>query len=430
MPEALNLEVQIPTPHLFLLDENPDISIKGLFGGRGGAKSHSAARALIARILKRPQRILCGREFQSSIRDSVHNLLETTIDVMKVGPRFRILKNAIECRNGGEIFYRGFSRNLQEIKSTEGLGLVWIEEAHFCTDLTFEVLLPTIRADDSELWLTWNTLDLEAPVHKRFVAMSRPDAIIRKVGWQDNPFFTRKLNKERLWMLRTDPIAYDHVWEGNERRETDATIFKGKYQVETFDTPKNARYYHGADWGFAEDPSVMIRCWMGPSIELLRLPEYFDSHSDETHLYIDMEAYGIGVEINHLPALFDCIPSSRKWPSFGDCSRPETISYMFNQGFPMRGADKWEGCVEDGIEHLKAFEKIYIHTRCQHMYEEARLYSFKVDPKDEKTILPIVVDKHNHCWDAVRYALNGIIQKRGQLALWAKLAKRRVITRR
>jgi phage terminase large subunit len=160
----------------------------------------------------------------------------------------------------------------------------------------------------------------------------------------------------------------------------------------------------GADWGFANDPTALVRSWM-----------------HDERLFIDFEAFGYKTEIDETPALFDRVPGARIWPIKGDPARPETISYMRRQGFNITGAEKWEGCVEDGITHLKGFRQIVIHERCKHMQDERRLYRYKVDPKTQE-VLPLIVDKHNHGWDSVRYSLDGYIQRRGVNSVWARLA--------
>ena len=116
------------------------------------------------------------------------------------------------------------------------------------------------------------------------------------------------------------------------------------------------------------------------------------------------------------------VPGAREWPIMADCARPETISYIRRQGFNISAAEKWPGCVEDGIAHIRGFEQIVIHERCKHMADEASLYSYKVDAKTNQ-VLPLVVDKHNHCWDAIRYGLDGYIQRAGEDKVWEKLAK-------
>ena len=128
----------------------------------------------------------------------------------------------------------------------------------------------------------------------------------------------------------------------------------------------------------------------------------------------------MGIELDHMPEFYDGVPGARGWPIMADCARPETISYIRRQGFNIEAAEKWAGCVEDGIAHIRGFEQIVIHERCKHMIDESNLYSYKVDAKTNQ-VLPVVVDKHNHCWDAVRYGLDGYIQRRGNLDAWKRL---------
>ena len=146
-----------------------------------------------------------------------------------------------------------------------------------------------------------------------------------------------------------------------------------KISPEDFETPRDARFYHGCDWGFANDPTTLVRCFV----------------KDRT-LYIDREAWAIGCEIDNTPALFDQIDTARRWPIKADNARPETISYMRRQGFNITGAKKWSGSVEDGIEFLKTYD-IVIHPRCKHTIDEFNHYSYKVD-KQTGDILPVIVD--------------------------------------
>jgi phage terminase large subunit len=222
-------------------------------------------------------------------------------------------------------------------------------------------------------------------------------------------------------MLKNDPDAYEHVWEGNPRVISDAVIFKGRFVTdEVFEAPDNVRYYHGTDFGFSGDPHATIRF-------------YITGKFPEEDLWIDREVYCYGLELDEMSQVLDgneqsCIkyrtqgmPTLRQWPSFADCSRPETISFLARQGFPISPADKWTGCVEDGIAHLKGFRKIHIHQNCPYTAQEARLYSWKVD-KNMGKILPIILDRWNHAWDGIRYGLNGVIKKRGTLGMWERLA--------
>jgi phage terminase large subunit len=375
------------------------------YGGRGGAKSWHFARILLLKAYQSKKRILCAREFQSSIEDSVHKLLRAQIDQLGLYPYFTVTKNSITSDCGSEFLFKGLHHNIHEIKSTEGVDICWLEEAQRASEESLELLIPTIRSEGSELWFSLNPEEEDLPMHKRFISNPPPGSIVRKVGWQDNPWFPKVLDTERRYMLATDPEAYQHVWEGQCRVLSNAVIFRNRVSVESFETPPGVRFYHGADWGFANDPCVLLRSFI----------------KDEC-LYIDYEAFGYGVEIDETPQLFDSIPTAREWPIKADSSRPETISYMRRQGFNIDAAAKWDGCVEDGIAHLKGFKHIYIHERCPRMAQEAVLYKYKVD-KVTGDVLPIIVDKNNHGWDSCRYSLDGYITRRGFLGIWEKLAE-------
>lgn len=386
---------------------------KAFWGGRGSAKSHSFADALLAETMTSWQRVLCTREYQNSIKDSVHRLLTDKINDKGLAPWFTITEQAIRNRvTGAEYLFKGLHRNIQEIKSLEGVTRVWCEEAQSMTEDSWRYLTPTIRAPNSEIWLSFNPDQESDPTYQRCVKSRLPDMVSVEVNYSDNPWFPAVLEMEREheWRLANetgDWDAYNWIWRGQCRKISDAVIFRRRVHIHTFDTPLGTTFYHGADFGFANDPNAIIRCWI-------------DHQTNE--LYIDREAYGYHIEIDELPALWRTIDTGKRWPIIADNARPETISYMARQGFNVTAADKWPGSVEDGIAHLKGFAKIHIHeSECPHMADEARLYKWKVD-RTTNEILPVPVDRHNHCWDALRYALGNFIQARGALGVWAKLA--------
>lgn len=369
--------------HLFLLED-----------GTVTHNSWNIADALLLKALESPRRILCAREFQSSISDSVHHLLVTQIDRLGLSSYFNVGKVTITSVNGSSFIFKGLRMNPQEIKSTEDVDICWVEEGQSVSEESWQVLTPTIRKPGSEIWVSFNPLNETDPTYRRFVVELQPSSVVRKVNWNDNPHFPEVLDMERLHMMRTDPDAYEHVWEGNVLRISDAVIYKGKFEVGTFEAPSDARFYHGADWGFAKDPTCLIRCWIQNNI-----------------LYIDQEAYGVGVDMDAIPALFDGVETARAWPIKADNARPETISHVRGKGFNITAAAKWAGCVEDGIAYIRSFEKIMIHERCKHTAQEFRLYSYKVD-RQTGDILPVVVDANNHMQDALRYALDGLIVRK------------------
>ncbi|MCH5277749.1 MAG: PBSX family phage terminase large subunit [Desulfovibrionaceae bacterium] len=365
---------------------------KVFYGGRGGAKSWGFARALLVLALTRRMRILCAREFQVSIADSVHRLLCDQISELKLSASFTITRTQISALNGSEFIFKGIRHNAQEIKSLEGVDVCWVEEAQSVSRESWDLLIPTIRKQGSEIWISFNPGLPDDETYQRFVLNPPEGAVVVKVGWEDNPWLPDTLRAEKDYCLSADPEAYAHIWGGEPRVVSDAQVFKGRYEVTPFETPPDARFFHGADWGFAQDPTALVRMFI----------------KDEC-LYIDAEAWGTGVELDELPALFDSIPTARTWPIKADGARPETISHMARKGFRISAAKKWAGSVEDGVALLKGFRRIHIHPRCRHCADEFRLYSYKVD-KNNGDVLPILVDAHNHCIDAARYALDGYVK--------------------
>lgn len=410
---------------------------KVYWGGRGAAKSWSFARALVALTSTKRLRVLCGREFQTSIKDSVHAVLKSQISELGLERHFRVTREGIASSVGSEFIFSGLHNNQDQIKSTEGVDIFWGEEAHSFSNDTFNYLIPTIRKDapggpfgqGAELWFSYNQHDDNDPIHERFVSTSgaerfrrtRERSIVRPVTWRDNPYFPDVLNEERMAWRESDPDAYDWIWELQTRHIGSSIVFRGKTEVHAFERPETgaSRFFFGADWGFANDPSALVRCW---------------TNEAQTELFIDYEAFGYGVELDHLPALFagshpegkwenpqnrPGIEGAFHWPIKADGARPETISYMRRQGFNIAAAEKWPGSVEDGVEHIKGFRKVHIHERCKNLAREARLYSYKVDKKTGE-VLPVILDKHNHGWDATRYALDGYITARGALGVWKR----------
>lgn len=390
---------------------------KDFYGGRGSAKSWTFAEALVRMGDAAKLRILCGREFQNSIADSVHQILADTITRWWMNSRYIVTDHAIRNRyTGTEFFFRGLHHNISAVRSIEGVDIFWIEEAQAASELTYREIVPTIRKPGSEIWRSWNVIHESDPTYMRAVLNPHKNSICHKVNFDQNPYFPEVLEEERQHYLSLISNAkddnereqaqadYDHVWEGMPLRKTGAGVIK-RWEIRTFDVPENVRWFHGADWGFSNDPTALIRF-------------FIKDHC----LYIDSEAYGYGVEIDEIPQLFESIDTSKKWSIKADSARPETISYVRRKGFNIAAAEKWSGSVEDGIAHINGFKRIYIHPRCKHIATEARLYQYKIDSKTNE-ILPIIVDKHNHGWDAVRYGLDGYIQRRGGLGVWNKLGK-------
>ena len=179
---------------------------KAFYGGRGSGKSHSVATALVLMAAAQPLRILAAREIQRSIRDSSKRLLDDRIAALGLKPRYRSTAEGIRGRNGSQFLFAGLRSNPESIKSMEGIDIAWVEEAATVSQRSLDILVPTIRKPGSELWFTWNPRDPSDPVDAMFRrGPARPDAILARVDYGDNPWFPAVLEAERLWDRSRDP---------------------------------------------------------------------------------------------------------------------------------------------------------------------------------------------------------------------------------
>jgi len=394
LSKPINLKLDIPD-HMEKMFS--PMRYKVYYGGRGGSKSWGFARVLLVLALKQKMRILCTRELQRSIADSVHKLLKDQIYELGLENMYNITQYNIRGANGSEFIFCGLRSNVHEIKSIEGIDICWVEEAEKVSEESWQILIPTIRKEGSEIWISFNPDSVDDPTYKRFVLNSPEDSVIKKVSYKENPWFPETLKREMEWDKKNDYEKYLYIWEGEPRTYTDAQVFKGKYTVENFNEEeyegKDGPYY-GADWGFAVDPTVLVRCYV-----------------HDRRLYVTHEAYGVGVDIDKTPELFEMVPDSEKYTIRADSARPETISYMRKKGFKIVAAKKGPGSVEDGIAFLRGFEKIVIHERCRHTLDDFKMYSYKLD-RLTGDVLPVIVDAHNNCIDALRYAIEPMIKHR------------------
>lgn len=383
--------IRVPESFGFLFDGS-DARYRAAYGGRGSAKSHSFAAALVVRGRQRPQRILCCREIQKSIRDSVKRLLDDKIDDFGFRDFYRSTDTEIVGANGTVFVFGGLRSNPDTIKSLEGIDVAWVEEANRVSRRSLDILVPTVRKPGSEIWFTWNPEHSTDPVDVMFRGAkgAPPKTKIARVNFDANPWFPEVLRDEMEWDKRRDPDKYAHIWLGEYLRNSEARVFKN-WKAEPFDTPANvARFYFGADWGFSVDPTVLVRCYI-----------------DGRTLFVDQEAWQVGCEIDRTPDLFDKIPGSRNWPIVADSSNPQSISYMRRMGFErIKPSVKGPGSVEEGVEFLKSYD-IVVHPRCKHVIDELTMYSYEID-KQTGDVLPKLADKKNHTIDALRYALEGV----------------------
>ena len=198
---------------------------KAAYGGRGSAKSWSFARAMLLRGLERPTRSVCTRELQKSIKDSVHQLLCDQIAALNLGAYYSVQQTSIKGPNGTEIGFAGLHHNITEFKSHEGADLAWVEEAQVTSRKSWDILIPTIRKEGSEIWATFNHELEDDETYKRLVLNPPSDSIVIKMNWQDNPWFPEVLRLEMEEKKLRDPDGYLHIWEGHCKQVLDGAIY-------------------------------------------------------------------------------------------------------------------------------------------------------------------------------------------------------------
>lgn len=233
--KVVNADIEIAPAFEGLLDP---YRYKVFYGGRGAAKSHTYAAVLLMLGAQKGLRVLCAREVQNSIRDSVKRLLDDEID--RMGLRGTIYQSTdFEIRNvntGGMFLFTGLRSNPERIKSYEGIDICWVEEAESVSERSLDLLIPTIRGENSEIWFSYNPERMAGAVHKKFVLNTPPPrSLVKKVTYRDNPWFPAVLNEERKHCLATDPDKYDHVWEGNP-----VVIAKGSYYGKALQAAKDS----------------------------------------------------------------------------------------------------------------------------------------------------------------------------------------------
>ena len=279
---------------------------KVAYGGRGGSKSWGIARALLIKGAKEPLRILCAREFMTSMRDSVHKLLCDQIEALGLSSFYEITQASIRAKNGTEFSFVGLKNNVANVKSYEGVDICWVEEAQTVSRLSWNVLIPTIRKEKSEIWVSFNP-ELETDeTYQRFVANPPQDAIIIKINWYDNPWFPETLRQEKDALKDRDLEAYNQVWEGLCRQTVDGAIFARELQQAEKDgrltrVPYDAtKPVHAVfDLGWADSTSIWFLQFVGMETRLIRYLE--DSQKTMSHYLATMQTFGYVYDTVWLP---------------------------------------------------------------------------------------------------------------------------------
>lgn len=376
-----------------------------LRGGRGSLKSSFAALQIVKGMALDPlANAIAFRKTAASLKDSVIPTFEWAIDKLGWSLFFKLHKSDEEITylpTGQKIIMRGLddAQKMKSIKTKKGyLKYLWFEEGAEYTDLDEmeSVRISVLRG--GTVFTEFVTYNPPAEPYAWINEEARrpePGRFVHESNYKQSPpaWLGPKFLADAANMERDRPEKHAHVYMGVEVGRTDAIIFSGCYRVESFTRlPEWDGPYFGADWGFSQDPTVLVKMWIhGKTI------------------YIEHEAFQVNCMPDKIPALFDQIPDSRRYTIRADCARPETIAHVKARGFDIEAAPKWAGSIEDGIEIMKSYE-IVIHPRCEEILKEMRTYRYKID-RLSRDVLADIVDKNNHGIDACRYGLNPIIQK-------------------
>ena len=299
----MKIDVEIPKAYRFLFSP---ARYKVAYGGRGAARSWSFARALLILGMQRPLRVLCAREFQNSIKDSVHKLLADQIQALGLGGLYEVQETVIKGPSGTEFAFKGLRHNVTGIKSHEGADVVWIEEANTVSKASWDVLIPTIRKDGSEIWATFNPeLDTDE-TYQRFVLNAPPNAEVRHTTWRDNPWFPSVLREEMETCRKRSEDDYLTIWEGRTRKTLEGAIYAEELRKADADKRITRVVYNPAkpvdtfwDLGWADHTAI----WFVQSFPTeFHVIDYYQDHRKPVSEYLRvLQSKGYVYGTDHLP---------------------------------------------------------------------------------------------------------------------------------
>jgi phage terminase large subunit len=296
-------ELSIETARIFEPFKAPS-RYKGAWGGRGSGKSHYMAGAIVEHCLLNPgAKVVCIREVQKTLAQSAKTLIDAKIQEFGVGSQFRVLYDRIGTPGGGLIIFQGMvDATAESIKSLEGYNLAWIEEAQTLSNRSLALLRPTIRAEGSEIWASWNPRRKSDAIDQ-FLRGARPEnAIVLKVNWRDNPWFRSVLEEERQLDLGRYPERYHHVWEGDYAKAFEGAYFasvlaearrQGRITKVAADPLLPIRLFWdiGGAGAKADATSIWVVQWVSQEIRVLDYIEgqgqvlgYYTNELPESHL--------------------------------------------------------------------------------------------------------------------------------------------------
>ena len=368
------------------------------YGGRGSGKSWTVARMLVARAAADPIRVLCARETQKSIAESVHRLLRDQIAALQLEAIFDVQETRILGRNGSEFSFAGIrQQGVANLKSFEGVDICWVEEAQVVTKRSWDVLIPTIRKPGSEIWITFNPeLDTDE-TYVRFVADPPEGALVIACNWHDNPWFPVELDKERRDWLRRDPEGYRTVWEGQCRPAVEGAIYAreiaqmqadGRLGQAPYDPLLKVHTVWDLGWNDAMAILLVQRSGSG-EIRLIDFIE--DSHRT-------LDSYVAQLTDMKLNWGRDFIPHDGRARDFKSGRSSEEILQALGRNVEVLGRDD----VEEGIRMARLmFPRCYADRRATSLINRLKRYRRAQNAVGEYTV-PLH-DENSHGADCFRY---------------------------
>mgnify|MGYP000382565810 CR=1 FL=1 len=371
-------------------------------GGRGGAKSWGFARALLIQAATKPLRILCAREVQNSIKDSVHRLLSDQIQALSLGEYYNVLETEIRGRNGSLFLFSGLSTHTAEsIKSFEGIDICWVEEAVSVTKRSWDILTPTIRRENSEIWITLNA-DMETDeTYQRFVVKPPANCKTVEINWRDNPWFGKVLELERLATLARDPDGYKNIWDGVPKRVSEGAIYKTEVEALYADkrvrpVPYDPLLRVHTVWDLGWNDAMTIGLWQRSGSEVRCIDYIEDSHRtlDSYVAELEKKPYRYGKHFIPHDGAAKNIQTGK--------STEEMLKLML-------GSDKVKVGTADGIEEgIKAarmmFPRVYFdETKTVRLLECLKRYKRHINKATNEPGAPLH-DEYSHGADMFRYA--------------------------
>lgn len=376
---------------------------KVAYGGRGSGKSWGFADALLIQGATKSLRVLCAREVQNSIKDSVHRLLKDQIERLGLNEYYTVLDTEIRGRQTDTLFlFSGLSNQTAEsLKSIEGVDICWVEEAKNVTKKSWDILTPTIRKPGSEIWVTFNP-DLETDeTYKRFVADPPADCVSVEINWRDNPWFDAVLEQERQDTLRRDPDSYPNIWDGKPKRVVDGAVYKDEIaklydEQRARNVPADPILKVHTVWDLGWNDAMTIGFWQRSGSEVRCIDYIEESHQtlDWYAAQIDKRPYRYGKHF---------IPHDGAAKNFQTGkSTEEILKKLLGQNKIVVGKAL---DIEEGIRAARMmFPRLYIDaSKCERLLECLKRYRRHISKTTDEPTGPLH-DQYSHGADMFRYA--------------------------